>query len=55
MLIEWADRVERCLPKDYIKIDIEVTGPDSRRFEVAPIGKRYAAVVERLAALLDDV
>jgi tRNA threonylcarbamoyladenosine biosynthesis protein TsaE len=52
VLIEWADRVEHCLPKERVQIDIEVTGPDSRRFEVAPIGKRYAPIVEQLAQLL---
>ena len=52
VLIEWADRVEHCLPKERVEIDIEVTGPESRRFEVVPIGKRYAAIVEQLAQLL---
>ena len=52
VLIEWADRVEGCLPKDRIDIHIEVTGPQSRRFEVVPIGQRYATVVGQLAQLL---
>lgn len=33
--VEWADRVERCLPDDRVEIRIEVTGETSRRFEVA--------------------
>jgi len=49
VLIEWADRVEGCLPKERVEIRIEVTGPQSRRFEVVPIGQRYAMVVEQLA------
>ena len=38
VLVEWADRVEGCLPKDRIEIRIEVTGPESRRFDVASVG-----------------
>ena len=52
VLIEWADRVESCLPKDRVEIHIEVTGPQSRRFEVVPIGQRYATPVEQLARVL---
>jgi len=31
--IEWADRIERCLPQDYVQITIQQTGNESRRFE----------------------
>jgi tRNA threonylcarbamoyladenosine biosynthesis protein TsaE len=48
VLIEWADRVPRCLPPERIEIQIEVTGPQSRRFEIAAVGGRYAAVIEQL-------
>ena len=48
VLVEWADRVQKCLPKDRIKIHIEVTGPQSRRFQVVSIGEKYAAVIGRL-------
>jgi tRNA threonylcarbamoyladenosine biosynthesis protein TsaE len=47
-LVEWADRVENCLPPERVEIHIEVTGPESRRFEIMPIGQRYATVIERL-------
>src|SRR5262245_22957761 len=33
-IIEWADRVAGILPDDHVRIDIEVTGPTSRRFRV---------------------
>ncbi len=49
-LIEWADRVENCLPGERIEIHIEVTGPESRRFELVAVGERLAdalAEVER--------
>jgi tRNA threonylcarbamoyladenosine biosynthesis protein TsaE len=51
VLIEWADRVERCLPPERIEVRIEVTGPESRRFEVSPIGKRYEMATEELRRL----
>lgn len=34
VLIEWADRVARCLPDDLVRIDIEATSPTSRRFTI---------------------
>jgi tRNA threonylcarbamoyladenosine biosynthesis protein TsaE len=48
VLVEWADRVQGCLPKDYIEIHIAVTGPESRRFEVVSVGDRHVAVIARL-------
>jgi tRNA threonylcarbamoyladenosine biosynthesis protein TsaE len=48
VLVEWADRVDKCLPAERIEIRVEVTGPESRRFEVLAIGDRYAGVVEKL-------
>ncbi|MFH1920206.1 MAG: tRNA (adenosine(37)-N6)-threonylcarbamoyltransferase complex ATPase subunit type 1 TsaE [Planctomycetota bacterium] len=51
-LIEWADRVPGCLPPERIEIHVEVTGPESRRFQIAAFGARYRAVVERLESML---
>jgi ribonuclease III len=48
VLIEWADRVERCLPGDRIEIHIEIAGPQSRRFDVVSIGPKHAAVIGQL-------
>jgi len=48
VLVEWADRVERCLPTDRVEIRIEITGPESRRFEVQGTGTRSAEVIARL-------
>jgi tRNA threonylcarbamoyladenosine biosynthesis protein TsaE len=52
VLVEWADRVEANLPADRIEVDIEVTGPQSRRFRIAAKGGRYVEVIQRLAALV---
>ena len=48
VLVEWADRVQGCLPRERIEIHIEITGPGSRRFEVTGLGTRYAEIVSRL-------
>jgi tRNA threonylcarbamoyladenosine biosynthesis protein TsaE len=51
VLIEWADRVDACLPADRVEVRIEVTGRQSRRFQVSSIGQRYAAAIAELNAL----
>ena len=52
VLIEWADRVRACLPAERVEIHIEVTGPESRRFEVVAIGERCAAAIGQLEVLV---
>ena len=51
VLIEWADKVESCLPSERIDIQVEVTGETSRRFEVVAVGDRFADVIEGLQFL----
>jgi len=51
-LVEWADRVAGCLPPDRVEIHIEVTGDQSRRFEVVALGDRYADLIGRLRSRL---
>jgi len=48
-LIEWADRVGRCLPPERIDITIEVTGETERTFHVTARGERYDEVVRALS------
>jgi tRNA threonylcarbamoyladenosine biosynthesis protein TsaE len=50
-LVEWADRVEGCLPPDRVEIRIEVTGAKSRRFEITPFGERFRGLIDRLGTL----
>jgi tRNA threonylcarbamoyladenosine biosynthesis protein TsaE len=47
-LVEWADKVEAALPPEHLRITIEVTGADSRRFTIEGFGPRYEEVVRRL-------
>jgi tRNA threonylcarbamoyladenosine biosynthesis protein TsaE len=49
VLVEWADRVANCLPKDRVEIHIEVTGPQARRLEVVAVGDKFAGVIDRLS------
>lgn len=51
-LIEWADRVPGCLPRERLEIEIEVTGTDTRRFIVRGWGERYVVLVGQLRLLL---
>ena len=56
-LVEWASRVERCLPDERLEIRIEVTGENSRRFHIRAIGEEhrneaYRNVVEQLPRAL---
>lgn len=48
-VIEWAERVARCLPREHLEIRIEVTGETSRRFYVIGHGGFYGALVDQLA------
>ena len=47
-LVEWADRVESCLPAEHLRITLEVTGETSRRFHVEDRGEKYAKIVRQL-------
>lgn len=52
IFIEWADRVAAALPREYLHLELVVTGPASRQVVVTPIGKRYIPVLEQLRQLL---
>lgn len=49
VLIEWADRVPSCLPRDYLEIRIEITGDQARQFEILAHGTRYQSALQHLA------
>jgi tRNA threonylcarbamoyladenosine biosynthesis protein TsaE len=52
VLIEWADRVARLLPRERLEIHFEVTGAESRRMAFQAIGRRYEAVLDQLCERL---
>jgi tRNA threonylcarbamoyladenosine biosynthesis protein TsaE len=45
-MLEWADRVEECLPLEHLRITLEITGPSSRRLHVHARGERYVDLVK---------
>jgi tRNA threonylcarbamoyladenosine biosynthesis protein TsaE len=47
-LVEWADRVQECLPRELLQVTLAVTGPTSRRMKMVGVGKRYCEVVRAL-------
>ena len=47
--VEWADRVEDCLPGDVLRITIEPTGPTARSFLLEATGPNSAAIIARLS------
>ena len=49
VLVEWADRVPGCLPRERVDIRIEVTGDNQRRFHVTASGEKYASAIAELA------
>jgi tRNA threonylcarbamoyl adenosine modification protein YjeE len=51
-VVEWADRVERCLPPERLEVAIEVTGATERTFVVTALGERYQAALNQLKKLL---
>ena len=46
--VEWADRVERCLPRDYLEIRCEAVGETERRFTLRGTSQQIQAIVEQV-------
>jgi len=51
-VIEWADRVDDCLPPEHLRIEVEVLGETSRRFLCKAIGESAIRVLERSREVL---
>ena len=47
-LIEWADRVSECLPRDHLTIALSVSGEHGREAVISGSGRRSEQVVEQL-------
>ena len=52
VLIEWAERVDRCLPKERLQITIEAGEGEERRFVLEPVGAEYVAAVGKVRKVL---
>ncbi|VAX36913.1 tRNA threonylcarbamoyladenosine biosynthesis protein TsaE [hydrothermal vent metagenome] len=46
--VEWADRVADVLPKDLIRIEIEITGETSRLFHISATGPKSQRMIDQL-------
>jgi len=49
-LIEWADRVQRCLPRERLEVRIEVTGATEREVALMWHGAKYDEVIRSIKA-----
>ena len=47
--VEWADRVENCLPESFIQIVVEHTGDNSRRYKISVSGDQFQNFLKNLA------
>lgn len=47
-LIEWADRVKDCLPRERLEVRIEVTGEETRAFHLVARGRKYEIALDWL-------
>jgi tRNA threonylcarbamoyladenosine biosynthesis protein TsaE len=47
-VIEWADRLGVLLPGDFLKIQFQVLGRNTRKIKITAFGKRYTSVLKRL-------
>ncbi len=47
-LIEWADRISGCLPREQLTVHLDVTGEDSRQARIEATGQRYEDIVHAL-------
>jgi tRNA threonylcarbamoyladenosine biosynthesis protein TsaE len=46
VIIEWAERVPRCLPPAYLEIQLQVTGPETREAKLIAHGEKFRAMIE---------
>ncbi|HSG71566.1 MAG TPA: tRNA (adenosine(37)-N6)-threonylcarbamoyltransferase complex ATPase subunit type 1 TsaE [Planctomycetaceae bacterium] len=53
-LVEWGDRVREALPEDYLRIEIEIVSPTSRRFQFEAFGPDSQHLLESLRDNIDS-
>jgi len=47
-VIEWADRLKRLLPDEFLKVKLEVSAKNRRKITITPLGKRYKDLIKSL-------
>jgi tRNA threonylcarbamoyladenosine biosynthesis protein TsaE len=53
VLVEWADRVPGCLPRDKVEVRIEVIDESRRQFDITTSGEKYSSLIADLAGKLN--
>ena len=48
-VIEWADKIKETLPKEYLLVNIDITGDNERKIEIKAYGKQYEKLLEKLS------
>jgi tRNA threonylcarbamoyladenosine biosynthesis protein TsaE len=48
-VVEWADKVPSCLPRERLEIRLTITGESARRFDLLAYGERYEELLRRFA------
>lgn len=54
-VIEWADRIEAALPKEYLKIEFQIKDNNKRLIKFTPKGKHYADNLRKFKGKKDTV
>lgn len=49
-VIEWADRLKRLLPAEYLKIALSVRGISARSIKLSALGTHYKKLLEKIHA-----
>jgi tRNA threonylcarbamoyladenosine biosynthesis protein TsaE len=52
-VVEWADRVPRCLPAEHLRVSLTIAGETSRRADLEARGPRYEALLSSLCGAGD--
>lgn len=47
-IVEWADKVVGCLPKEYLKITLTAVSENERSIEIRSYGSRYDKIINNL-------
>jgi len=47
-VIEWPDRLEYLLPKEFLKINLKVEGDKERSIAISAVGSRYKSLAEKI-------
>ncbi len=47
-VIEWADKLGRLMPREFLKIEMRVTGEEERQLNISAQGARYNKLLEKI-------